>query len=61
MPEAGQRVVVNATPIIALSLIGKLNLLQQLYGEIMVPVAVESEVLAGGRHAIGKEDLAEAE
>ena len=60
MPEAGQRVVVNATPIIALSLIGKLNLLQQLYGEIMVPVAVESEVLAGGRHAIGKEDLAEA-
>ena len=60
MPEARQRVVVNATPLIALSLIGKLNLLNQLYGEIMVPVAVESEVLSGGHHAIGKEDLAEA-
>ena len=53
MPESGERVVVNATPIIALSLIGQLDLLQRLYGEILMPPAVRSEVLAGGKRAIG--------
>lgn len=53
MPESRQRVVVNATPIIALSLIGQLDLLQRLYGEILMPPAVRSEIMAGGKRAIG--------
>ena len=53
MPESGQRVVVNATPIIALSLIRQLDLLQRLYGEILMPPAVRSEILEGGKRAIG--------
>lgn len=60
MPEAPERVVVNATPIIALSLIGKLDLLRQLYGEVLVPPAVQSEVHAGGQYAIGSAELREA-
>lgn len=53
MPESSDLVVVNATPLIALSLIGKLDLLQRLYGEVLVPPAVKSEVLAGGQHGVG--------
>jgi predicted nucleic acid-binding protein len=60
MPETPQRVVVNATPIIALSLIGKLGLLHQLYGEVLLPPAVQSEVLAGGQHSLGSAELREA-
>ncbi len=32
MPEPAPVVIVNATPIISLALIGKINLLQDLYG-----------------------------
>jgi len=46
-------VVANTTPIIALSLIGKLGVLQHLYGEVLIPPAVRAEVLAGGQHGIG--------
>ena len=60
MPETPQLVVVNTTPIVALSLIGKLNLLRHLYGEVMIPLAVEAEVQVGGPDGTGKEDLAEA-
>ena len=60
MPDAAQRVVVNTTPIIALSLISKLNLLHDLYGEVMIPPAVESEVLFGELQSIGKEELQKA-
>ncbi len=57
MPRRPQRVVVNATPIIALALIGKLDLLQQLYGEAMMPSAVQAEVFAGGPMGIGSTEL----
>lgn len=46
-------VVTNTTPIISLSLIGRLSLLQQLYGELLVPPAVHREVLAGGASRVG--------
>ena len=35
-----RKVVVNTTPIIALADIGQLDLLQKIYGESVIPVAV---------------------
>ncbi len=60
MPERSRRVVVDATPIIALALIEKLNLLQQLYGEVVMPAAVHAEILAGGTRGTGRAELREA-
>jgi hypothetical protein len=60
MPEPAQRVVVNTTPIIALSLIGKLDLLRELYGEVSIPPAVRSELLAGGPQGTGSRALSDA-
>jgi hypothetical protein len=57
MPDRHRVVVVNTTPIISLVLIGKLDLLQQLYDEVLIPPAVESEVLAGGTGRIGVGDF----
>ena len=39
-----RKVVANTTPLIALSVIGKLELLKELYGEVMIPDAVLKEV-----------------
>ncbi len=44
--------VVNATPLIALSLLNQLTIFRSLYNEIMVPLAVYSAVLAGGPHTL---------
>lgn len=41
-----RRVVVNSTPIIVLGNIGRVGLLRDLYGEIVIPEAVRDEVLA---------------
>ncbi len=38
------KVIVNTTPLIALSHVGQLNLLKELYGEIIIPQAVYEEV-----------------
>jgi hypothetical protein len=59
MPERSTSVVVNTTPIMALSLIGKLDVLRQLYGEVTIPPAVHSEVLTGGAR-IGSAELTNA-
>lgn len=48
MPDTPRLVVSNTTPIITLSLVGQLSLLQKLYGVVLVPTAVTNEVLAGG-------------
>lgn len=48
MPDTPRLVVSNTTPIITLALVGQLTLLQQLYGTVLIPAAVESEILAGG-------------
>jgi hypothetical protein len=57
MPERSQLVVVNTTPIIALALIGQLDLLRQLYGQVVTPMAVQAEVFAGGPAGIGRAEL----
>lgn len=48
MQGEGKIVVSNTTPIIALCLIGQFALLHQLYGRVLIPPAVQSEVMAGG-------------
>lgn len=60
MPDMPRRVVVNATPIIALSLIGSIDLLRQLYVEILIPPAVHAEVLSGGIERAGMLELKQA-
>ena len=47
MPEEARLVVVNTTPIIALSLIGELDLLRPLYGQVLAPPSGEAEQIAG--------------
>ena len=39
-----RKVVVNTTPLIALSHVGQLNILKKLYGEIIIPEAVYREL-----------------
>ncbi len=39
-----RKVVVNTTPLIALSHVGQLEVLKKLYGQIMIPVAVYKEL-----------------
>lgn len=41
-----RKVVVNSSPLIALSGIHKLNILRELYGEIYIPTAVYNEISA---------------
>jgi predicted nucleic acid-binding protein len=40
------KVIVNSTPIISLCHIGKLGLLKELYGEVLIPEAVYREISA---------------
>ena len=41
-------VVSNASPLINIACIGKLDLLSQLYGELFIPEAVWNEVVVEG-------------
>ncbi len=56
MPES-RIVISNTTPIISLALIGHLDLLRALYGNVIVPPAVAAEILTGGRARIGVTDF----
>ena len=44
-----RKVVVNTTPLIALSEIGQLDLLRRLYGEIRIPNAVMEEIIVNDK------------
>ena len=50
-----RKVIVNTTPIIALADIGYLNLLKELYGEILIPEAVLSEIISEPAHTLVKQ------
>ena len=41
-----RKVIVNTTPLIALADIGQLDLLRNLYTEVMIPSAVNSEIIS---------------
>lgn len=52
------KVVVNATPLIALSIINQLELLNELFDEVLVPPAVYEEVAIQGVGQPGSAELA---
>jgi uncharacterized protein len=54
------KVVVNATPLIALSLIGELDLLPRLFEEILVPSIVYEEIVTIGAGRPGSEAVSSA-
>lgn len=60
MPDRPRLVVVNTTPVIALSLIGQFDLLRKLYDRVVAPAAVQDEVFAGGAAGIGMREMREA-
>ncbi|SNB61829.1 DUF3368 domain-containing protein [Thermoflexus hugenholtzii] len=55
------RVVVDSTPLIALSFIGRLDLLKALFDEVLVPASVYQEVVAQGRGRPGEEEVRQAD
>jgi predicted nucleic acid-binding protein len=55
------KVIVNATPIIALSGINQLELLNQLFNEVITPQAVYEEVVIKGANKIGAINLKNAD
>ena len=61
MPDAAHVVVVNTTPLVALSLVGQIDLLRLLYAQVLIPPAVQAEILAGGQAGIGVADLRRAD
>ncbi|MBC6481846.1 MAG: DUF3368 domain-containing protein [Hormoscilla sp. GM7CHS1pb] len=46
-------VVSNTSPIISMAAIGQLNLLQQLYNQIIIPTAVYDEIANAGKTDVG--------
>lgn len=61
MPDRPRLVVVNSTPVIALALISELVLLKKLYERVLIPPAVQAEVLAGGMTGVGINQLQQAD
>lgn len=55
------KVIVNATPIIALTRINQLELLHQLFEEVIIPYAVYEEVVIKGAKKTGVIDLQNAD
>jgi predicted nucleic acid-binding protein len=53
--------VVNSTPLIALSIIGRLDLLPALLDEVLIPAQVYEEVVGQGRGRPGSVEVSEAE
>ena len=53
-------VVCNATPIIALAAVGRLDLLRAVYGEVIIPDAVFHEIAVAGAGEPGASEVAEA-
>lgn len=49
--------VVNSTPLIGLSILGKLTLLQELFDQVLIPESVYQEVAVHGAGKIGAEEV----
>ncbi|MBW2368248.1 MAG: DUF3368 domain-containing protein [Deltaproteobacteria bacterium] len=48
------KVICNTTPLIALSSIGEIDLLEKVYSTVMVPKAVVDEIMVGGKIHVPK-------
>jgi uncharacterized protein len=48
----------NTSPLLYLRLVGRLDLLAQLYGEVHIPPAVEAELRAGAQRGVDVPDVA---
>jgi predicted nucleic acid-binding protein len=55
------RVVVNATPLIALALLDRLELLREMFDEILVPATVYEEVVVKGAGRSGADAVDQAD
>ena len=53
-------VIINATPLIALAVVEQLELLPQIFGEIIVPTTVYNEVIGQGLERPGAQIIAQA-
>jgi len=56
----GTKVVVDASPLIALSIVGKLDLLKKIFDEIYIPEKIYQEVVVEGEGLIGAEEIKSA-
>lgn len=54
-------IVCNSGPLIALSMVGQLDLLKKLYRRIIIPEAVFREVVSAGSGRIGASEIADAD
>ena len=54
------KVVVNSTPLIALSLVDHLSLLKIIFDEVVVPASVYDEVVVQGKNRSGAAELEDA-
>jgi predicted nucleic acid-binding protein len=55
------RIVCNSGPLIALGILGKLELLQSIFSEVLVPEAVQREIARGGVKLAGLENFQQAQ
>jgi predicted nucleic acid-binding protein len=53
--------IVNATPLIALALVDQLDLLPQIFGDIIVPLTVYNEVIGQGLERPGAQAISQAQ
>lgn len=59
MPE--RLVIANTSPLFYLHQVGHLEVLRALYGRIVIPVAVQAELAAGGQAGFATPDISRAE
>ena len=51
-------VIINATPLIALAVVDQLELLPQIFGDVLVPTTVYNEVVSQGLERPGAQIIA---
>jgi predicted nucleic acid-binding protein len=54
------KVISNSSPLISFSALGRLDILQSLYGSIHIPEAVYHEVVVAGQHYTGAAEVSQA-
>ena len=55
------RIVCNSGPLIALGILGRLDVLKSLFKEVLVPEAVQKEIEQGGMRLLGLKDFQRAD